>query len=301
MKYLIFFAYLVPTVLFYFVLSIRNFLTRVQFPRTPESSSLTDDLQNVEDYDEVMKTSLAVFYAVALETIHRAMPATNGAALDMACGPGQYTNLMARTFDFESVTGVDLAPHMIECCKEKLKNFKDGNLGFEISDVTKLENFREDQFRLSTFMDAAHHLPTLDHVTNALSEMDRVTSRDGFVFVLDVCRLRSAAVTESYVKYEGRTNIERGLTRFQSDFHESMYAAWTYDEFATCIPSDSKRKWLHIKPIGGASVVQLVVGLPHDQGSLFIKKGLPWKKGEHPFADQFISQWTILRKILRMG
>jgi SAM-dependent methyltransferase len=286
---------------FYSVLELRNFLARGAFPRIPESSSLMDDKENVQDYDQVMKTTLAIFYGIALETIHRSLPSVEGKAVDLACGPGQFTTLMAKYFDFESVTGIDLAQHMIECCKEKLsEGHAPKNLDYSIGDVTDLSRFKDDEIQLSTFMDAAHHLPTLDLVKKTLAEMDRVTSKDGLVFVLDVCRLRGAAVTEFFVDREGQPSLELGLTKFEGDFRASMYAAWTLDELGSCIPTSGKRRWLHLKPIGGAPVVQLIVGIPLAQKSLFLRKGFPWEEGDYPFLTRFLPQWMLLREVLRL-
>ena len=59
--------------------------------RIPEPTELTEALENVQEYDRVMSTKLAIAYAVYLEYIHRTRRETFSArALDLACGPGHF-------------------------------------------------------------------------------------------------------------------------------------------------------------------------------------------------------------------
>jgi len=83
----------------------------------------------------------------------------------------------------------------------------------------------DDFFDLTSFTDAAHHMPDLATVGKVISEMDRVTKPDGLVMVMDLVRLRTAALTENYVGLLGADYLKMGLPYFFNQFRDSMYAA----------------------------------------------------------------------------
>ncbi|WP_197231254.1 class I SAM-dependent methyltransferase [Novipirellula artificiosorum] len=232
-----------------------------------------------------METKLAISYAIAIETIYKAR--TNpfgGRALDVCCGPGHMSINLAKELKLDELIGIDLSAPMVDVASANAKQQGLSNLRFQAGDATSLDNLGDAEFDLSTMMDAAHHMPSLDVLKKVLFELDRVTRPDGLVVVMDLVRLRTKALTEKYVQMLGHDYVERGLPNFLADFRNSMYAAWTPSELSSAVQSDSRRKWNLVVP-RGLPFVQFLIGQPINSSALFTKRSRLWKKGEDPVAE----------------
>jgi SAM-dependent methyltransferase len=172
------------------------------------------------------------------------------------------------------------------------------NTRFQTGDATNLADLADGQFDLSTFTDAAHHMPDTATVSQVLSEMERVTSPDGLVVVMDLVRLRTAKLTKRYVNLLGSDYVERGLPQFFDDFYNSMFAAWTVDELKSTVPRDSKRSWFQLVP-RGLPTVQFILGVEGDHP--FHRKGLPWKVDDSPLARDLVNEWRMARTSLQFA
>ena len=169
--------------------------------RKREPADITDQWDNVVQYDEVMSTKLAVAYACGFTVAYRAARSQDGgSAVDLACGPGHFTLCLAEYLDFKQITGVDVSAPMVDVAA---RNAADQQMGervrFRLGDVTELDDVGRDEFNLASFTDAAHHMPDLETVGNVLREMERITKPDGLVMIMDLVRLRTARLTERYV------------------------------------------------------------------------------------------------------
>jgi len=270
--------------------------------RVPEPSGVTDAADHVVQYDRVMGTKLALAYAAGLEVVYRARPEPAlGRAIDLACGPGHYTLCLARYLGYNEVTGVDLSPGMVEVGSRNaaVQGLQD-RVRFRPADITALDSVEAGQFDLSSFTDAAHHMPSLEVVGQVLREMDRITRPDGLVMLMDLVRLRTAAITERYVEILGHDYVERGLPSFLEDFRNSMYAAWTAKELHQAIPTGSRRWWCHIVP-RGLPGTQIILGLPVGRRKPFVRPGSPWPRGESPVPPEMRGEWRMLRLTLRLA
>jgi ubiquinone/menaquinone biosynthesis C-methylase UbiE len=260
---------------------------RQQLERRPEPSQTTDAAENIIQYDRVMSTKLAVAYAAGLEIVYRTRPdGPAGKAIDLACGPGHYTLCLAKYLGYQQILGIDLSPGMVQ---QASKNARDQGLQSQISfregDATSLSDVPNATFDLASFTDAAHHMPDQGTVTSVLREMDRITKPEGIVMVMDLVRLRTARLTERYVRVLGHDYIARGLPDFFQDFKNSMYAAWTPAELAITVPSSTNRHWCHVVP-RLLPTVQFILGLPIGRDKTMLRGGLPWAKGENPVARE---------------
>jgi ubiquinone/menaquinone biosynthesis C-methylase UbiE len=251
---------------------------------------VTDSVDNVVQYDQVMGTKLVVAYAAALETIYRSTTkASGGRALDLACGPGHFTFCLSRYLAYERVLGLDLSTPMVETAARNAAAQGIGDrVSFAVGDATHITSCAESSVDLCCCTDAAHHLPDLSVVTAALCEMERVTRPEGLILVMDLVRLRTAAITERYVRLLGGDYIARGLPNFFNDFHNSMYAAWTGDELRKAVPRGTKRTWCHLVPRGLPSI-QFLLGLPLQRKVAFVRAG--WSIREHPLIREWAPRW----------
>ena len=265
------------------------------------SSEITENLDDVLQYNQGMQTALAVAYAVGLTVIHRARPENAvrpARALDLASGPGLYTLCLQNYLGYGKITGIDLSPVMVEVAQKNAQEKKlEAQISFELGDVSEMTQMGDDFFDLTSFTDAAHHMPDLATVEKVISEMDRVTKPDGLVMVMDLARLRTAALTENYVSLLGADYLKMGLPYFFNQFRDSMYAAWTCSELATAIPPNSRRVWCHLfsKEL---PTLQIILGLQVGRQQAFLRKGYPWSPRDCPVPkkyrlDWFFAQFTL--------
>jgi len=273
-----------------------------ELARIPEQSSeVTENLDDVLQYDQVMQTALAVAYAIGLTVVHRARSQTAGppmAALDLASGPGLYTLCLQTYLKYGNITGIDLSPNMIEIAQNnaRKKNLAD-QVAFRAGDISDLAQFDSDFFDLTSFTDAAHHMPDLATVEKVLSEMDRVTKPDGLVMVMDLARLRTGALTEKYVASLGADYLKMGIPYFYNQFRDSMYAAWTFSELETAIPKNSRRVWCRLVS-KELPTLQIILGLPVGRQQAFLRKGYPWRPHECPVPKSHRLDWFFARLTL---
>lgn len=274
---------------------------RQQLARTPEPTEVTAADENIVQYDRVMGTKLVLAYATGLQIVYRAQSDRGGSAIDLACGPGHYTLCLAHYLGYDDVTGIDLSSGMVARAQQ---NAMDQGLAdrvqFREGDATHMEDVPTDSLDMSSFTDAAHHMPDLETVNRVIGEMDRVTKPAGLVMVMDLARLRTEKLTERYVNTLGHDYVERGLPNFFADFRNSMYAAWTATELRQAIPTTTDRYWCHIVP-RGLPTVQVILGLPVERKRVFVRSGLPWKPAESPVPPEMSSDWRMLRMTLRLA
>jgi ubiquinone/menaquinone biosynthesis C-methylase UbiE len=273
-----------------------------ELARVPEQSSeVTESLDDVLQYDQVMQTALAVAYAIGLTVIHRARPQTSTRstkALDLASGPGLYTLCLQSYLKYGNITGIDLSSNMVDIAEKNAVEKKLADqVAFEVGDVSDLTKFSNDFFDLTSFTDAAHHMPDLATVGKVLSEMDRVTKPDGLVMAMDLARLRTGALTEKYVGSIGANYLKMGLPYFYNQFRDSMYAAWTYSELRSAIPKNSRRVWCHLVS-KELPTLQVILGLPVGRQKAFLRKGYPWRPGDIPVPKNHRLDWFFARVTL---
>ncbi len=259
--------------------------------RRPEPAQVSAGVDQVAQYDRVMGTKLAIAYAAGIDLLHRVRPEPGQAprALDLACGPGHFTLSLARYLGYRRVTGVDLSAPMVEVARANAAGAGRADaVTFEVGDATNLPSHPSGAFDLVSLTDAAHHLPSPGVVTAALAEMERLASPTGLVFVMDLARLRTQALTEAYVNALASDYRERGLPAFFDDFRHSMFAAWTAAELAAMTPTKTHRAWWHLVPRGVPSV-QFLLGLPQGRERLYLRDS--FTPSEHPLLREWEPRW----------
>lgn len=270
--------------------------SRQTLERRPEPSAVTNQPENVLQYDQVMTTKLAIAYAVALEVIYRSRPVPfGGTALDLACGPGHFSLCMAKYLRLDWLTGIDLSTPMIEVASRNAELQRQDQCEFRVGDVTDQSCEAGVSVDLCTFTDAAHHLPDLATVGKVIAEMDRVTKPQGLIFLMDLVRLKNERITEKYVEVMARDYCNRELEAFKDDFCNSMYAAWTCEELTSSIPRNTSREWFICIP-RGLPTIQVIVGQPpKNNKGVFARRGTPWGRSESPLGKALRAEWNLLR------
>jgi ubiquinone/menaquinone biosynthesis C-methylase UbiE len=284
-------------------LIFKQALSKQSLERRQETASITSAENNVLQYDQVMTTKLAINYAIGLEVIHRTCNAYDQPenALDLACGPGHFTLCLEKYLNFKNVLGLDLSPGMIEVAKKNAttQNVQD-KCQFQLADVNNLNEFKPEQFDLTTFADAAHHMPNIQVVSTILKEMERVTKPEGLIVLMDLARFKTENLTEQYINTLASDYISRGLPNFFNDFRDSMYAAWTITELRTCIPNNSNRVWVHLFP-KLLPTVQFILGLPVGQKTPFLHSQSLWDEQKLPLTKESKLEFELARMALFYG
>ncbi|WP_182871055.1 class I SAM-dependent methyltransferase [Stieleria mannarensis] len=282
-------------------LIIKQNLGKQQLERIPEPEAITAEHDNVLQYDRVMETKLAISYAIGIETIYRARPEPfGGRAIDLCCGPGHMSINMVKELKLDELIGIDLSSGMVDAANKNATEQDVGQASFQTGDATNLTAFQDDEFDLSTMMDAAHHMPSLQLVTEALEEMDRVTKPDGLVVVMDLVRLRTKSLTETYVELLAHDYDARGLPSFKNDFRNSMYAAWTPSELASTVPKKSSRSW-HLVVPRGLPFAQFLIGQPRGQREVYYRRNGLWPSNGYPVAASDHSDLKTGRMTMATG
>jgi len=98
-------------------------------------------------------------------------------ALDLGCGTGSFSRLLAKTS--ERVLALDLSPNMVGLARERSARFP--NIAFEVADVLTRELPAEDFDCVATIA-ALHHLP----VGEVLPKIKRALRPGGVLLVLDL-------------------------------------------------------------------------------------------------------------------
>ena len=271
-----------------------------QLARKPEPTDVMDDDRQVEEFDRGVESHLMLSYLATIAIARSCFREDRRpfAALDLACGTGHFTAMIARELGIARTTGIDLSAPMIEMARRHYAA-KTPTLHFQEGDMTDLRDIETNSHDLCTMAQAAHHLPSLAAVRQVLTEMDRVTHPDGVVVMVDLVRLRTLAVTRKYVERIAGEYERRGLGRLRLDFENSLLAAWTVSEMREVIPPAIKRRWYHWTPLGFPTL-QWVCGIPKFYPKSFLRKqlrlGLP---DGFSLPHHLRPEWTALCFALR--
>ncbi len=266
--------------------------------RTPEKGTM-DTQENVDQYEGADQSKLAIVYASVLERIHRMRRLTGGGeavnggtAIDLCCGPGHFTMMLAKHFDFDQIVGVDLSEPMIEKARERAeREGLSSRVRFEIGDATKVSH-PDRTFDVVTCNDAAHHMPDLETVGQLLCEMERLSADHGVCILSDLVRLKSESITQRYTRVIGDGYPEH----FYSDFCNSMRAAWQPSELASALPQSQRKRWTH-ESQKLLPTVQFSYGVPRDGEKVFLRKGVPWQESNHPVPKPLRVDWALFQRL----
>lgn len=287
----------------YAELVVLNLLSRQKLQRVPEPFALTENEQCVEDYNRAIHSIMILPYVLVLDYVNRL---TDGGrapktALDLCCGPGHFTRMIAKHLNGQRVTGVDLSEPMLKRAHENAeKESLSHSLSYLKCDVASLAPFESKSMDIVTFMDGAHHMPSIQKVTDILKEAERVAKSEGVIVLLDPVRPKTFATAHLYLRIAGKPYLDLGLTNFHKDFRDSLLASWTTDELFGSIPKDTRRQWVQLIPFGFPAF-QLIIGLPEKREDTAVNKGLSQSTFSHLIPREWKSDWDMLQLSFRLA
>lgn len=104
--------------------------------------------------------------------------------LDLGCGMGKPTILMAKTFPKSSFTGYDLSAKAIKSAQEDVKKLNLKNIKFEVKDLYDFNDTAEEKkYDFVTTIDAVHDQPRPD---NLLAGIYKTLKDDGVYYMQDI-------------------------------------------------------------------------------------------------------------------
>ncbi|MFP4135776.1 MAG: ubiquinone/menaquinone biosynthesis methyltransferase [Candidatus Acetothermia bacterium] len=116
------------------------------------------------------------------ELVEKAPTAEGGRVLEIGCGTGQLTRLMADHLPVEEIVGVDITPEMIERAREGLPSRYSSRVRF-IEGRGESLDFPTNYFDLVT---SAFTLRNVESIESVVSEMERVVKPGGKVVNLEL-------------------------------------------------------------------------------------------------------------------
>ncbi|PFG05373.1 methyltransferase family protein [Bacillus sp. es.034] len=114
----------------------------------------------------------------------------SGSVLDNGAGPGKYSMELAKVG--YRVTLTDLTPRLVDIAKGKAMelHLEEQFEGFHAADARDLHMLEDEQFDSSFMLGPMYHLQKENDRISAVKELNRVTKKDGLVFVAFMPRIR---------------------------------------------------------------------------------------------------------------
>jgi ubiquinone/menaquinone biosynthesis methyltransferase len=117
--------------------------------------------------------------------------------LDLACGTGDITFMLARLVTTGQVIGVDITPGMIDIARRKKQQLGINRIDFKVDDITRLD-FPDNTFDRITVGYGVRNVPDITHL---LSEVIRMLKPDGKFLSLDFAKPVNPLYCRAYLGY----------------------------------------------------------------------------------------------------
>jgi SAM-dependent methyltransferase len=217
---------------------------------------------------------------------------TRSRALDIACGPGHITNLIAQTG--ASVIGVDLAPAMITLARQRYPA-----LTFQEAHVEQLP-FDADTFYTALVNFAIHHFARPEV---ACTEIRRVLKPGGrFVFAAPIQQYGFGAFIEGITTHHTLDDLPHGPIYLGADqaVYETLLRNSGFSEFETSVRELPLRlESLEPLLVAGRDICNLS-GLPQETQDKIVattrEKAAPYKTAQgYEFPDRILIGIAVKR------
>lgn len=204
-------------------IAVNELLRRRGVERQPEPDVIMEDKARVKAYVEgsrelgVMKP-IYLFYAAQICDILR----PGDRAIDLACGPASLLCMVAKMNPEVQFTGLDLSAEMLDFAREYAAQCGIRNVEFKLCDITSLDHLGDSSVDAVFSTMALHHLPGVQHLEGAFSEIARVVKEDGGLFLLDFGLLKTETAIREFA-YQYADMQPESLT---TDYYHSLHAAF---------------------------------------------------------------------------
>lgn len=154
-----------------------------------------------------------VEFMINLHFIKEFLP-QEGLILDNGAGPGKYSIQLAKSG--YNVVLTDLTPKLVDLAQEKAKEqeLEDKFQGFHIADARDLNMFEDEQFDGALMLGPLYHLQSEEDRIKAITELHRVTKKDGIVFVAFMSRIRHLTTSLMWPEHWKPNHTLEGINNF---------------------------------------------------------------------------------------
>lgn len=143
------------------------------------------DKENANKYLEETKNSSKARYNHLLSSLKRLN--IEGEYLEVGCGPGILTKIIARQHPEVKITANDISPEMIRLAEQDLDEELKNRVNYTVSDACKIESLKDlGQYNLIYSAFTMHHW---DNVKIAIQNLFSMLKDDGLLYIHDLKRV----------------------------------------------------------------------------------------------------------------
>jgi ubiquinone/menaquinone biosynthesis C-methylase UbiE len=207
---------------------MRELFSTRTLPREPEPDAIMTDAEQVSAFTETGLNDSTLGASYLFHTA-RASQVLQGCrkVLDLGCGPAtQLVQIAALNPEIE-FTGIDMSEEMLKHARSHVARMGAGNVRFQVGDITRLDDYADQSVDGVISTVSLHHLPSLAHLEQCFTEIGRVLSPGGALYLADFTRLKSL----KSVIFFAYMNRDRDPHQLLLDYERSLRAAFLLEEF----------------------------------------------------------------------
>jgi len=138
--------------------------------------------------------------------------------LDIGTGTGEFLKLLAHLYDgYDSMVGIDRLERFVAIASERNDNPR---ISYEHMDGNDM-SYEDDSFDVVTLSNSLHHL---ENIQVTLSEMARVTKKDGFIMINEMIRDN---LSPAQVSHKLMHHFAAKIDRLNKEFHDETFSKET--------------------------------------------------------------------------
>lgn len=207
---------------------VRELMNREYSPRVPEPDLVMDNAEKVAAFVHAGREAKVVAPTYLFHCAHICEVIRPGeTVIDLACGPATQLAMVAQINPESRFIGIDLSEEMLKHGQAHIKDLGLSNVELRAGDITDLHFLDNGTIDAVFSTLSLHHLPTLEHLESTFSEISRILTPEGGIYLSDFTHLKS----EKSMEYFAFQHKEQQSTLFTEDYLNSLRAAFYPDNF----------------------------------------------------------------------
>jgi arsenite methyltransferase len=202
---------------------LREIFTFDRSPRVPEPDLVMDNKEKVAAYTRAGREDGVMAQTYLFNCAHICEIIKPGdTVIDLACGPATQLGMVARLNPDTHFVGIDLSEDMLSKATDHINKLGLKNVEFRLSNICALEEFNSSSIDAVFSTLSLHHLPDIDSLDKAFSEIDRILKKNGGLYLMDFSHLKS----EKSIHYFAHQYHDKQPELFTQDYLNSLRAAF---------------------------------------------------------------------------
>ena len=171
--------------------------------------------------------------------------------LDLACGPGNLLERLARLKPDTRFTGLDASPAMLDRAQATLQRAGCDNVTLATDDMTCLSGVADASMDAVLCTLSLHHLPDLAALQHTMLSVRRVLKNDGALYLMDFGRFKYPR-TQRFFAEDRR---KEQTAEFTLDYFNSLRAAFSMAELSAAVRLTGTPLIRHCTPLAPFMIV----------------------------------------------